>query len=89
MTQIFLRGAEAKHLHDDRAPTGELGRPSATRASHVEPYRTVDSFGRQVIRWYIDLRPSNGPVMGRFKTRDEALAAEKDWLNLKLETPEK
>lgn len=42
------------------------------RASHVEP--TVDG------RWQADLAPVQGPVLGPFETRKEALAAEVAWL---------
>lgn len=53
----------------DLAALGEL---TIRRASHVEP----DEQGR----WYADLRPVNGPVVGPFVCRSEALAAETSWL---------
>ena len=49
-----------------------LGPLWITRASHVEP--TVDG------RWTADLIPVGGPVLGPFRTRSAALAAETDWL---------
>jgi hypothetical protein len=54
-------------------PLAELGRLSITRGSHVEP----DSEGR----WIADLSPVDGPRLGPFEHRSQALAAEVDWLN--------
>ena len=51
----------------------ELGRLSIQRGSHVEP--TVDG------QWTADLSPVNGPELGPFSTRHEALSAEVTWLN--------
>jgi hypothetical protein len=50
----------------------ELGRLLITRASHVEP----DAQGR----WVADLMPVDGPVLGPFDLRSEALEAEQVWL---------
>jgi hypothetical protein len=50
-----------------------LGHPVITRASHVEP--TPEG------RWTADLSPVNGPVLGPFGRRGEALAAEATWLD--------
>jgi hypothetical protein len=49
-----------------------LGSPTITRASHVEP----DQHGR----WLVDLSRVNGPVLGPYTRRSEALAAEQVWL---------
>jgi len=49
-----------------------LGSPSVSRASHVEP----DEQGR----WIADLSPVNGPNLGPFDRRSDALAAESRWL---------
>lgn len=48
--------------------------PRATiqRASHVEP--TEDR------QWTADMSPSGGPVLGPYPLRQQALAAELDWL---------
>jgi len=43
-----------------------------TRASHVEPDR--DGF------WWADMGPVDGPVLGPFKRRSDALASERFWL---------
>jgi hypothetical protein len=57
---------------DDLLFLHELGRSSVTRASHVEPTSAGE--------WTADMNPSNGPVLGPFKTRKEALDAEIEWL---------
>ena len=49
-----------------------LGKPTITRASHVEP----DNTGR----WIADLTPVAGPKLGPFDKRTDALAAEVQWL---------
>ena len=50
----------------------QLGRLSIQRGSHVEP--TADG------QWTADLSPVNGPVLGPFTSRADALAAEQTWL---------
>jgi hypothetical protein len=49
-----------------------LGHPVISRASHVEP----DEQGR----WLADLTPVQGPILGPFDRRSDALAAEQSWL---------
>jgi len=49
-----------------------LGRPVIGRASHVEP--AGDG------RWIADLAPVDGPILGPFARRSEALEAESRWL---------
>jgi hypothetical protein len=49
-----------------------LGSLSIRRASHVEP----DEQGR----WWSDLSPIGGPLLGPFTTRSLALTAEHAWL---------
>ena len=50
----------------------QLGQAAIHRASHVEP----DTQGR----WWADLAPVGGPMLGPFQQRSQALAAEKAWL---------
>ena len=52
----------------------ELGKLQITRASHVEPDR--DGF------WWADMGPVDGPVLGPFRNRTEALGAERGFINL-------
>jgi hypothetical protein len=49
-----------------------IGRLTISRSSHVEP----DAHGR----WLADLSPAQGPWLGPFDCRSEALKAEQDWL---------
>jgi hypothetical protein len=49
-----------------------LGELSIRRASHVEP----DERGK----WWADLWPVNGPVLGPFDGRRAALVEEQQWL---------
>ena len=56
-----------------------LGIPSVSRASHVEP----DQYGR----WFADLSPVDGPRLGPFDRRSDALAAESTWLESNWLTP--
>ena len=47
--------------------------------------RTVDNITPSVPdpppRWWADMLPMNGPVLGPFDTRSEALAAERVWID--------
>lgn len=60
-------------IWDDKlVPLLEAGAGTIRRASHVEP----TSQGL----WGADLSPVNGPLLGPFRTRREALDAEVAWL---------
>ena len=59
-------------IYDEALDLREIGKLQITRASHVEP----DAEGY----WWADLGPSGGPVLGPFKSRAEALEAERGWL---------
>jgi hypothetical protein len=59
-------------IYDESIDLAVLGKPTITRASHVEP-------GAEG-RWLADLKPVGGPVLGPFDRRSEALEAEHDWL---------
>ena len=56
---------------DSLAPLLELGEASIQRVSHVEPQGTM---------WIADLTLVDGPRLGPFTLRKEALASEADWL---------
>lgn len=61
------------HIYDERVDLSGIGTASIKRASHVE--------AMDYNEWTADMRPSNGgPVLGPFKKRSEALAAEVKWL---------
>jgi hypothetical protein len=59
-------------IYDEALDLREIGKLQITRASHVEP----DDEGY----WWADMGPVDGPVLGPFSTRREALAAEREWL---------
>ena len=65
-----------KCIYDEALDLRALGKLQITRASHVEPDR--DGF------WWADMGPVGGPVLGPFKSRTEALGAEKEWLASQL-----
>ena len=62
----------ARCIYDEALDLREIGRLSITRASHVEPDR--DGF------WWADMGPVDGPVLGPYGSRSEALEAERGWL---------
>jgi hypothetical protein len=59
-------------IYDEALDLRELGKLQITRASYVEPDR--DGY------WWADMGPVDGPVLGPFKNRTEALVAERGWL---------
>jgi hypothetical protein len=63
-------------IDDEGIDLRELGQLQITRASHVEPDR--DGF------WWADMGPSDGPVLGPYGSRSEALGAERGWLAARL-----
>ena len=67
-------------IYSDSFDYSEFGRPQIRRASHVEP---TDNG-----RWTVDMTPVDGPVLGPFDKRSEALDAEIEWLNLMLSESE-
>ena len=63
-------------LYNETLNLAEFGRANIYRASHVEPDETG--------RWFADLSPVSGPVLGPHAHRSEALAAERQWLEANL-----
>ena len=61
-------GGDVRCVYGEELDLRELGKLQITRASHVEPDR--DGF------WWADTGPVDGPVLGPFKNRTEALGAE-------------
>ena len=72
MQLVVTTAGEVRCLYTEVIDLMTLGRPEIRRASHVEP----DSEGR----WHADLRPVQGPVLGPFERRGEALEAEQVWI---------
>lgn len=62
----------ARCVYGEELDLTALGRLAIRRGSHVEP--TNDG------QWTADLFPVNGPVLGPFRVRTEALSAERRWL---------
>jgi len=62
----------ARCIYDEALDLREIGTLKITRASHVEP----DAEGY----WWADMGPVDGPVLGPFGSRTEALGAERGWL---------
>ena len=71
--EIRIKGNQIRFIYnDDLSGLMEQGSTEVRRASHVEP----DGNGG----WKADMSPVNGPVLGPFKRRDEALKSEVEWL---------
>jgi hypothetical protein len=63
-------------VYDELIDLAKLGSLQIRRASHVEP----DAEGN----WRADLSPVEGPRLGPFTRRSDALQAERDWLEKEL-----
>ena len=72
MELVVDAGGNVRCIYGDELDLREIGKLQITRASHVEPDR--DGF------WWADMGPVDGPVLGPFKSRTEALGAERGWL---------
>jgi len=72
MELIVQAGGTIHCLYDETLDLSQLGQISIRRASHVEPTNQG--------QWQADLSPVNGPVLGPFALRSEALTAEVEWL---------
>jgi hypothetical protein len=72
MELVVDAGGDVRCIYDEALDLRELGKVQITRASHVEPDR--DGF------WWADMGPSGGPVLGPFRSRSEALGAERGFL---------
>ncbi len=72
MELVVSADGVARCIYDEALDLRALGKLQITRASHVEPDR--DGF------WWADMGPVDGPVLGPFKNRTEALGAERGWL---------
>lgn len=71
--EIRVKGNQIRFIYnDDLAGFNKHGKIEIKRASHVEP----DGNGQ----WIADMSPVEGPVLGPFNRRDEALQKEVEWL---------
>jgi hypothetical protein len=72
MQLIITPQGQVRCLYGEALELASFGSLAIYRASHVEP----DKHGR----WWADLAPSDGPMLGPYSHRSEALAAEEQWL---------
>jgi hypothetical protein len=72
MDLVVRSSGQVRCIYDELIDLNTLGTVAIRRASHVEP----DDQGR----WWADLKPVDGPTLGPFTLRSDALAAERRWL---------
>jgi hypothetical protein len=72
MELLIHVGGEVRCVYGEAIDLHVLGQPHIRRASTVEP----DEQGR----WWVDLAPVQGPRLGPFQRRSQALDAEQQWL---------
>ena len=72
MQLVVQPGGTVHCLYGEELDLPQLGSLAIVRGSHVEP----DSSGQ----WTADLSPVHGPILGPFRSRSEALTAERQWL---------
>jgi len=79
--EIRIKGSQIRFIYNDEL-TGLMGqgKTEVRRASHVEPCEGG---------WSADMSPVNGPVLGPYNLRSEALQEEVKWLlDNKIPTPQ-
>jgi len=69
---VVTAAGNVRAIYNERIDLAQLGKVSIRRGSHVEP--TDDG------RWTADLSPCDGPLLGPFAVRSEAIEAENVWL---------
>jgi hypothetical protein len=74
MEIVITTNGIVRCIYSDELDLQNIGNLSICRASHVEP--------TECGQWTADLSPSGGPLLGPFKRRSEALAAETAWLEI-------
>lgn len=76
MTLLVNARGIVRCVYTEDLDLAAIGALRIARASHVEP----DQAGR----WWVDITPAGGRVMGPFDRRSDALAAERQWLEENL-----
>jgi len=71
MLMVIDTHGQVRCLYGEEIDLGCLGELSIRRASHVEAVGPS---------WYADLSPVNGPQLGPYSLRSQALQAEARWL---------
>ena len=72
----FIHEDAEKAMGRDILHLRQIADLTTKRASHVEPDANGD--------WFADMSPVNGPILGPFPLRIDALAAEHQWLEMHL-----
>ena len=72
MQLVVEQSGAVRCIYSEEFDLHLLGSPHIRRASHVEP----NTHGQ----WTADLSPVDGPTLGPFVTRSQALDAELQWL---------
>ena len=72
MQLVVHPSGQVSCLYDETVDLTAFGTLHVTRASHVEP----EADGQ----WTADLSPVDGPRLGPFRRRSQALSAEREWL---------
>ena len=68
---VIQPNGDVRMIYSELIDSASLGRTKIVRGSHVEP----SDHG-----WWADLSPVDGPTLGPFDKRSDALAAEICWL---------
>jgi hypothetical protein len=71
MRLVIESGGQVRCLYGETIDLACLGELTIRRASHVEP---------EGQSWFADLSPLDGPRLGPFARRSQALEAEEAWL---------
>ena len=74
MNLIIDNAGMIRCLYGEEIDLSSLGGMTIVRGSHVEPNEDG--------KWLVDLSPVNGPMLGPFNRRSQALAAESRWLEV-------
>jgi hypothetical protein len=72
MHLVILPSGQGRCIYGEEISLHAIGHLAVSRGSHVEP----DEQGQ----WRADLSPVDGPMLGPFPQRSQALAAEQAWL---------
>ena len=72
MQLVITPHGDARCIYSEEIDLHTFGKLAIARGSHVEP----DDHGR----WFADLSPVGGPILGPFRQRTQALQAEYAWL---------
>ena len=72
MDLLIDAAGQIRCLYDEAVDLASLGPLTIARGSHVEPTKNG--------QWTADMSPVDGPVLGPYRQRTEALDAERQWL---------